>query len=83
MSIILNDSSENRFKKNEEVLILREIFSIIEAKKENKEKESKNKELLEKYHIKSIKLEKINGIETCPKNRYKSKLQKLLIKKKI
>ena len=83
MSIILNNSSENTLKKNEENLILREIYDIIEAKKENKEIENKNNQLLEKYNIKNIKLEKINGIEACPKNRYKSKLQKLLFKKKI
>ena len=83
MSIILNDSSEKVFKKNEEALILREIFDIIEVKKENKEAKSKNIRLVEKYGIKSIKLGKINDIETFPKNRYKSKLQKILFKKKI
>lgn len=83
MSIILNDSPENLLKKNEEVSILREIFDLVEAKKENKQVESKNVHLLEKYHIKTIKLEKINGMESCPKNRNKSKLKKLLFKQNL
>ena len=82
MSNILNDTSENLLKKNKEILILQEIFDMIEAKKENKETEIKNDQLLEKYNIKNIKLEKIYRIEAYPKNRYKSKLQKLLFKKK-
>ena len=67
MSIILNNSSENTLKKNEENLILREIYDIIEAKKENKEIENKNNQLLEKYNIKNIKLEKKTILKLVPK----------------
>ena len=81
MSNITNDEEENIFKNNEEACILREIFNIIEAKKENKEIDNKKNVLLEKYKIKNLKLENIHGLNKYPKNKFKSKLQKLILKK--
>jgi len=83
MSIIKNNTQENILQNNEEALILREIFNIIEDKNKNKKVDDKNNELFEKYHIKNIKLEQINNIDSHPKNKYKSKLQKILFKKKF
>ena len=81
MSIILNNTQENSLKNNEEACILREIFNIIEAKKENKEIDNKNNILLEKYKIKNLKLENIHEFNRHPKNKFKSKLQKIILKK--
>ena len=82
MSFLFNNSQEKSLKNNEEAIILREIFNIIEAKKNNKEIENKDNELLAKYKIKNIKLGNIsNDLNKPPKNRFKSKLQKILIKK--
>ena len=83
MSIILHNVKENTLKNNEEACILREIFNIIEAKIEKKEIDNKNNPLLEKYKIKNIKLENIKEINKQPKNRFKSKLQKMLLKKSL
>ena len=83
MSIISNNTLEKRPLINEEACILREIFNIIEAKKENKEVDTKKSPIIEKYNIKNIKLLSIDGIEARPKNRYRSKLQKILLKKKL
>ena len=81
MSIIRNNTQENTLQTNEEIFILREIFNIIEDK--NKKVDDKNNELIEKYNIKDIKIEKLSKIESNPKNKYKSKLQKILFKKKF
>ena len=81
MSIIKNNTQENTLQTNEEIFILREIFNIIEDK--NKKVDDKNNELIEKYNIKDIKIEKLSKIESNPKNKYKSKLQKILFKKKF
>ena len=81
MSIILNNTLEKRLIINEEAYILREIFNIIEGKKEKKEVEIKKSPLIEKYNIKNIKLVNLDGIEDHPKNRYLAKLQKILSKK--
>ncbi len=85
MSIIKNNTQDNILQNNEEAIILREIFNIIEDKNKNKNKkvDVKNNELIEKYHIKNIKLEKLNNIDSNPKNKYKSKLQRILLKKKF
>ena len=83
MSIILHNIEENNHKDNEEACILREIFNIIEAKKEKKEIDSIKNPLLEKYNIKKIKIEKINDLNKQPKNKFKSKLQKILFKKTL
>ena len=81
MSIKSNNTLEKRLLVNEEACILREIFNIIEAKKENKEIEIKNSPIIEKYNIKNIKLVSIESIDTRPKNRYRAKLQKIFSKK--
>ena len=83
MSIIKNNTQENILQNNEEALILREIFNIIEDKNKDKKVDIKNNELIEKYHIKNIKIEKLSNIDSNPKNKYKSKLQKILLKKKF
>ena len=83
MSIIKNNTQENTLQTNEEIFILREIFNIIEDKNKNKKVDDKNNELIEKYNIKDIKVEKLSKIESNPKNKYKSKLQKILFKKKF
>ena len=74
---------ENILQNNEEALILREIFNIIEDKNKDKKVDNKNNELIERYHIKNIKIEKLSNIDSNPKNKYKSKLQKILLKKKF
>ena len=79
MSIIKKNTQENIPQNNEETLILREIFNIIE----NKKVIDKNNKLIEKYKIKDIKIQKLNNIDSNPKNKYKSKLQKILLKKKF
>ena len=81
MSNIINEEKENILKNNEEACILREIFNIIEAKKENKEIDNKKNVLLEKYKIKNLKLENIHEFNRHPKNKFKSKLQKIILKK--
>ena len=83
MSIILHNIEENSHKGNEEACILREIFNIIEAKKEKKEIDIIKNPLLEKYNIKKIKIEQINGLNKQPKNRFKLKLQKIIFKKTL
>jgi hypothetical protein len=83
MSIIKNKTHENTLQNDEEILILREIFNIIEDKNKNKKVNDKNNELIEKYHIKDIKIDKLSNINSNPKNKYKSKLQKILLKKKF
>ena len=82
MSILINKNQETNLNYNEEAFILREIFNIIKAQKENKKIESKKIPIVEKYTIKNIKIENLNNIEAHPKNRYKSKLQKIFTKKK-
>ena len=81
MSIILNNIQENSPKNNEEACILREIFNIMEAKNENKEIDNKKNPLLEKYKIKNLKLENMQELNRHPKNKFKSKLQKIILKK--
>ena len=81
MSIILNNTFENMSESNDEACILRKIFDIIEAKKENKEIRKKSNNFFEKYDNINIKFENININENNPKNRYKTKLKKLIFKK--
>lgn len=83
MSIILHNTEENSLKDNEEACILREIFNVIEAKKEKKETDNKINPLLEKYKIRNIKLENMKDLNRQPKNRFKTKLQKMLLKKTL
>ena len=77
MSIEKNNSPKKNLKNNEEACFLREIYNIVEAKKENKEIEIENKNnfLNETFNIKNIELSNLISIENKPKNRYKSKLQ--------
>ena len=80
MSIKLENAPQNLLKHNEEACALREIFNIIEAKLENTEVKNNN-HLLEQYKIKNIKLKINSGLGVNPKNRFKSKLKKILFKK--
>ena len=82
MSITSDNTQEKNIKDNEEAQVLRNIFDIVEEKKQNNSMENKNSSLLEKYKIKNMKIEKLVGIEENPKNRYKMKLQKILFNKK-
>ena len=81
MSITSDNTQEKNIKDNEEAQVLRNIFDIVEEKKQNNSMENKNSSLLEKYKIKNMKIEKLVGIEENPKNRYKMKLQNLFNKK--
>ena len=81
MSISEISIPERVLQNNEEALALREIFNIIEDKKISKSNENRNNDIIEKYKIKNIKIEKLNIINNGPKNRYKLKLQKILLKK--
>ena len=56
MSIIAISIQERFLQNNEEALVLREIFNIIEDKKISKSNENRNNDLIEKYKIKNIKI---------------------------
>ena len=76
---------ENNIQNNEEELILREIFNLIEENQRIKIKEINNEKICkDKITIKSNLniLNKIND-KNKPKNKYKLKLQKIIIPKKI
>ena len=69
----------NPFKDNKEALELRKIFNAIE---ENQLK--KKIYIFDKYDDKeNLNINILANLEIRPKNRYKSKLQKLLIKKHL
>jgi hypothetical protein len=53
----------------------------MEAKNENKEIDNKKNPLLEKYKIKNLKLGNMQELNRHPKNKFKSKLQKIILKK--
>ena len=77
---------ENNIQNNEEELILREIFNIMEENQRIKIKEINNEKICkDKITIKSNLniLNKINDMKNKPKNKYKLKLQKIIIPKKI
>ena len=77
------NTREDSLKNNEEAQVLKVVFNMIKDKKENKDIESKDSSLLEKYKIKNIQLEKIDGFDVHPRNRYMIKLQKIFFKKNI
>ena len=77
------NTREDSLKNNEEAQVLKVVFNMIKDKKENKDTESKDNSLLEKYKIKNIQLEKIEGFDVRPRNRYMIKLQKIFFKKNI
>ena len=88
MSIALknnyNDQISNIYN-NEEAMVLREIFNIIEDNNLIKEKNKKNNILYEKFNIKNIKLNQLTYEinNNNQKNRYKIKLQKIIFRNKI
>jgi len=78
--------SEKNIQNNDEELILREIFNLIEENQLIKIKEIKNEKICQdKITIKSnLKiLNKINDMKNKPKNKYKLKLQKIIMPKKL
>ncbi len=81
MTVNSNNNNENNLKNNKEAQILKDIFNSIKEKKDNNDSQNTIDPLLEKYNIKNVNLEGLNGINTCTKNVYKIKLQKLFSKK--
>ena len=83
MSITSNNNHVNKLQNNKEAQILKDIFDKLEEKKDNNDSKNINDPFLEKYNIRNINinLKGLNDINTCPKNRYKIKLQKLFSKK--
>ena len=77
------NTREDNLKNNEEAQVLKVLFNMIKDKNENKDIESKDSSLLEKYKIKNIQLVKIEGFDVRPRNRYMIKLQKIFFKKNI
>ena len=77
------NTREDSLKNNEEAQVLKVVFNMIKDKKENKDTESKDNSLLEKYKIKNIQLVKIEIFDVRPRNRYMIKLQKIFFKKNI
>ena len=79
------DKENNNLNINEEALILKKIYNIIEENNRNKSKEDNNKNILDPHNINNINLNlnKFNIIgANCPqKNPYKKKLQKILFRK--
>ena len=76
----------NNIKNSEESLVLREIFNLIEENQRIKIKEINNKKILnDKITIKSNLniFNKINDMKNKPKNKYKLKLQKIIVPKKL
>ena len=77
---------ENNIHNNDEELILREIFNLIEENQLIKIKEINNEKICkDKITIKSNlkKLNNINDMKNKPKNKYKLKLQKIIMPKKL
>ena len=77
------NTREDSLKNNEEAQVLKVLFNMIKDKNENKDIESKDSSLLEKYKIKNIQLVKIEIFDVRPRNRYMIKLQKIFFKKNI
>ena len=77
---------KNNININEESLILREIFNKIEENQRIKIKDKNNKIVFtNKFNIKNNLniLIRINDMKSRPKNKYKLKLQKIIIPKKL
>ena len=80
-----NEENKENFilNNNEEALVLKKIYNIIQENNRNKGMEDTKKNFLNSYNINNINLNKINVIDiNCPqKNKYKTKLQKILFRK--
>ena len=87
MSMALKNNDKNQIDdiyNIEEAKILREIFNIIEDNNSAKEKNKINNILYEKFRIKSIRFSQLTKeINNHQKNRYKIKLQKIIVHNKI
>ena len=80
---IEEDKREINLKNNEEALILRKIFNIIEGKSRKKDFEDNKHSIFVKVNNKNIHLNNLNddiGINNPQKNKYKIKLQKILFR---
>ena len=75
----------NHFKDNKEALELRQIFNILEEYKlKNKIEKNKKNDFMDKYYKKeNLNINKLPIMEIRPKNRYKLKLQKIIIRKNL
>ena len=82
MSLTANNNGIEKKFQEEELFQLREIFDVLVGEKKMEDLENQNNPLIGKNQIKNINLKNIKIIEPNPKNRYKLKLQKILIDKK-
>jgi exonuclease I len=75
----------NDFKDNKEALELRQIFNILEEyKSKNKVEKNKKDGFFNKYDMKeNLNIKILQNLEIRPKNRYKLKLQRILIHKNL
>ena len=75
----------NTFKDNKEAFELRKIFNALEENQLKKKSDVKKKiYIFDKYDDKeNLNINILANLEIRPKNRYKLKLQKLLIKKHL
>ena len=83
MSLMANNGLEKKLE-IEEMVKLRELFDVIEDLKRNGYIENKKNPLVEQFKINNINFinKNIINIDSHPKNRFKLKLQKILVKKK-
>ena len=82
---IEDNKKEVNLNNNEEALIIRKIYSLFEENR-NKDTGNNKKSIYELDNNKSINLNNLNniiGINSPQKNKYKIKLQKILIRNKI
>ena len=83
MSLMANNGLEKKLE-IEEMVKLRELFDVIEYLKRNGYIENKKNPLVEQFKINNINFinKNIINIDSHPKNRFKLKLQKILVNKK-
>ena len=83
MSLIINNGLEKE-SEIKEMAELRELFDVLEDVKRNGYIENKKDPLIEKFKINNINFinKNIINIDSHPKNRFKLKLQKILVRKK-
>ena len=83
---IEEDKREINLKNNEEALILRKIYNIIEENTRKKDIENNKQSIFVKVNNRNINLNNMNdniGINNPQKNKYKIKLQKILFRNRI
>lgn len=79
----MEDKENINFNSNEEALILKKIYNIIDENNRNKDIEDSKKICLDSYNINNINFNIVNiiGINCPQKNKHKKKLQKILFRK--